>query len=271
MGNKLSIGSSLKNKVLRDDGVVRVIKKVEGKALVLADPEKYESCKTKSFAHDLTDKEDWLEVIEKETDANDTLYLHFQQDTYLEANVKLSEKSITRFFTAELSGCSVWYKYDKEANILYLRHEYRQEEEVFHEHVVDGYTLCADSRQTQAEKEALEKIRKEENECCTRRVVLRKKESLSKEEKAELEELNEKSKRGYFQDLEMASQNIYKVSFEKTNPDNGLQEEEVYSAVLSVYAEISYEKKQPKIDFYVQKISKHSLPSQEQTSYELIS
>lgn len=87
------------------------------------------------------DKPEWEEVALEDCpeDEIDSFFLQWKNNDYTEGRINLTTEKITYFFTSDMSGCSLWYIYDKEANILNIRHEARPNSG--QKHLDDGYTL----------------------------------------------------------------------------------------------------------------------------------
>jgi hypothetical protein len=70
-------------------------------------------------------------------------YLPWMSGGCTECKITLSKGQIDYFFTANLSGCSIWYKFEE--GRIKIRHEARTDKKVHWEHSIAGLKLVFDS------------------------------------------------------------------------------------------------------------------------------
>ena len=73
----------------------------------------------------------------------DAYYLPWRSGGFTECEISLSKGQIGYFFTAALSGCSIWYKFEEKK--LKVRHEARPGEDAHWEHTIAGFKMVFDS------------------------------------------------------------------------------------------------------------------------------
>jgi hypothetical protein len=73
----------------------------------------------------------------------DAYYLPWKNGAYTACEINLAPKQIDYFFTADLSGCSLWYKFDGAK--IKIRHEARTDANSQREHTLAGFKCIVDS------------------------------------------------------------------------------------------------------------------------------
>lgn len=73
----------------------------------------------------------------------DAYYLPWKNNNYTEGQFSLGPKTTVYFFTADMSGCSLWYRLSQ--NTLFLRHEARTDADSQRVHSTAGFTLLFDT------------------------------------------------------------------------------------------------------------------------------
>lgn len=89
----------------------------------------------------ITSKDDHHQVKLERSDTPDSYFLPWHNGAYTEGEIDLTQTHIKTFYTADMSGCSLWYK--SKDNKLTVRHEARPGERGVHER--DGFTLVKDT------------------------------------------------------------------------------------------------------------------------------
>ncbi|CAM3190177.1 hypothetical protein G4177_33705 [Corallococcus sp. ZKHCc1 1396] len=79
----------------------------------------------------------------KESKAPDAFYLPWATGDVTECGIDLTTHNLTYFFTANLSGCSLWYKF-QDGRIL-IRHEARTDSASQNLHKLAGFKCVVDS------------------------------------------------------------------------------------------------------------------------------
>lgn len=95
------------------------------------------------------EEEDHEEIKLEEHARPDAYYLPWANGTYTEGEITLGMRQVHQFFTANLSGCSLWYKF--ESGKIKIRHEARPDEQSQWLHSSAGYTLVIDSNENAAD------------------------------------------------------------------------------------------------------------------------
>ncbi|RYZ43777.1 MAG: hypothetical protein EOO71_02130 [Myxococcaceae bacterium] len=80
----------------------------------------------------------------KESDKPNAFHLPWRDGACTECEIPLDSTHIEYFFTANLSGCSLWYKFN-DGNIV-IRHEARGDPVVQNQHRIAGFKCVVDSR-----------------------------------------------------------------------------------------------------------------------------
>ncbi|MBJ6764669.1 hypothetical protein JGU66_28205 [Myxococcaceae bacterium JPH2] len=70
-------------------------------------------------------------------------YLPWANGAFTRCEISLASAEIEYFFTADLSGCSLWYKFQD--NKVLIRHEARTTAEAQREHALAGFKCVVDS------------------------------------------------------------------------------------------------------------------------------
>lgn len=99
-------------------------------------------------------------TVKLETGEGDSYYLKWNDGAYVEADLQLTG-DIKYFYTSELSGCSLWYKYNKTTRNLKIRHEARTTQEAQKKHIDDGYSLWVDSNDNKVTMQLSEELTSE--------------------------------------------------------------------------------------------------------------
>ena len=79
----------------------------------------------------------------KDSDSPDAFYLPWKSGDVTECGIDLTKDTLTYFFTANLSGCSLWYKF-QDGRIL-IRHEARTDSASQNLHKLAGFKCVVDS------------------------------------------------------------------------------------------------------------------------------
>ncbi|MBN9682604.1 MULTISPECIES: hypothetical protein [unclassified Corallococcus] len=79
----------------------------------------------------------------KESKSPDTFYLPWKSGDVTEGEIDLSTGTLTYFFTANLSGCSLWYKFQE--GRIFIRHEARTDSASQNLHKLAGFKCVVDS------------------------------------------------------------------------------------------------------------------------------
>jgi hypothetical protein len=90
----------------------------------------------------ITEKEFCQEVSFSSAGVN-SYFLQWRNGAYTECVLDLNNQNLTYFFTSDMSGCSLWYKYNNQTKIMDVRHEARPGNH--QQHIADGYTLVGDT------------------------------------------------------------------------------------------------------------------------------
>lgn len=96
-----------------------------------------------AYNADFTTHGDHEVVTLKKDGFPDAYYLPWESSRCTQCEVSLAKRQFAFFFTASLSGCSLWYKFS-DGGIL-IRHEARVDKSVHKEHQLAGFKLIIDS------------------------------------------------------------------------------------------------------------------------------
>lgn len=78
-----------------------------------------------------------------ESESPDAFYLPWKSGDVTECEIDLATDAITYFFTANLSGCSLWYKFHE--GRIFIRHEARTDSASQNPHKLAGFKCVVDS------------------------------------------------------------------------------------------------------------------------------
>ncbi|HLL56095.1 MAG TPA: hypothetical protein VK447_21210 [Myxococcaceae bacterium] len=73
----------------------------------------------------------------------DAFHLPWKNGAYTEGEITLATRQVDYFFTADLSGCSLWYKF--EGGKIRIRHEARTDKNSQTQHSLAGFKCVVDS------------------------------------------------------------------------------------------------------------------------------
>jgi len=89
------------------------------------------------------EKADFEQVLLTKDGFPDAYYLPWNSGNCTECEISLSKGQFDYFFTANLSGCSIWYKFENKQ--IKIRHEARTDKQVHWQHSIAGFKLAFDS------------------------------------------------------------------------------------------------------------------------------
>ncbi|WPB77617.1 hypothetical protein KYC5002_00425 [Archangium violaceum] len=98
---------------------------------------------TGAYKLTITEKSDHEDASFAASSAADAYYLPWKSGDVTECEINLATRKIQYFFTANLSGCSLWYKFDGAK--IKIRHEARTDSESQRLHRLAGFTCVVDS------------------------------------------------------------------------------------------------------------------------------
>ncbi|HZI14083.1 MAG TPA: hypothetical protein VE153_27195 [Myxococcus sp.] len=95
------------------------------------------------FSATFSEEADRDVVTLKSSGTQNAYFLPWKNGTYTECEINLSMGLVDYFFTADLSGCSLWYKFD--SGKMKIRHEARTDKPSQRVHTLAGFQCVVDS------------------------------------------------------------------------------------------------------------------------------